>query len=47
MILKHMDWATFGVVVQRRGMVLRTPLSLSFQFEWLMGKRGVDVLWGC
>ena len=44
MILKHIDWATFRVVVQRRGICAGERPSLSrFSFEWLMGKWG----WRC
>ena len=48
MILKHMDWATFRVVVQRRGMCAEdAPLSLVSVLSGLWGNGGVDVLWGC
>ena len=48
MILKHMDWATFRVVVQRRGICAESaPLSLVSVSGGLRVNGGVDVLWGC
>ena len=48
MILKHMDWATFRVVVQRRGICAENaPLSLVSILGGLWVNGGVDVLWVC
>ena len=50
MILKHMDWATFRVVVQRRGICAKdAPLSLVSVLKglWVWENGGGDVLWGC
>ena len=49
MILKHMDWATFRVVVQRRGICAENaPLSLVSVLSGLLwANGGGDVLWGC
>lgn len=48
MILKHMDWATFRVVVQRRGICAEgAPLSLVSFFMGLCVNGGGNVLWGC
>jgi hypothetical protein len=45
---KHMDWATFRVVVQRRGMcAMKAPLSLVSFGVGSRVTRGKNVLWVC
>jgi hypothetical protein len=47
MILKYIDWATFRVVVQRRGICAGdAPLSLVSVLSGLWANGGGDVLWG-
>ena len=44
MIRKRMNWATFRVVVQRRGLALYESPSLSrFAWGWITGSKG----WKC
>ena len=48
MILRYMDWATFRVVVQRRGICAgNAPLSLVSFFGGVWANGGGNVLWGC
>jgi hypothetical protein len=48
MILKHMDWATFRVVVQRRGICAKNaPLSLVSVLIGIWAYGGGYVLWRC
>ena len=48
MILKCVDWATFRVVVQRKGTCfMNAPLSLVSFGVGLREKRGKNVLWVC
>jgi len=48
MIRKCMNWATFRVVVQRRGLrSMKAPLSLVLIGVGLRVTRGENVLWVC
>ena len=49
MIRKRMNWATFRVVVQRRGLALsmKAPLSLVSLGVGSRVARGGNVLWVC
>jgi hypothetical protein len=48
MIRKCMDWATFRVVVQRRGIcTMKAPLSLVSSRVGSRVTRGRNVLWIC